>query len=428
MFFFDTNKKGTFLTRLDTLAGNFWAAENISLKLFTMQYNSRMTCRSSPQKLSKLALFVIVLLAAVAHAVDYQYLMYVGTYTDKGSKGIYAYRFDPDTGATEAIGLVAESPNPSFLAVDPTHKYVYAVNETDNFQGGHTGAVSVFVIDRDTGKLTLLQEVSSLGAGPAHVSLDKTGRYLLVANYDSGNIAVFPIEKDGRLGPRSAFVQHAGSSVNKERQAGPHAHEILPSNDNQFVLTADLGLDELLVYRFDPKSGSLTPNNPAFAKISPGAGPRHFAIAPSGKFVYLVNEMSSTVKVFAFAADKGQLQEQQTISTLPAGFKGENTTAEIEVDAKGKFLYVSNRGDDSIAVFAIDPHNGKLAFVERVPTGGKTPRHFALDPTGKWLFAANQDSNDISVFQVGPTGGRLKPTSNSLKLATPVSVVFVPIK
>ena len=386
-----------------------------------------MTCRVSPQKLSKLALLVIVLVAAVAHAVDYQYLIYVGTYTDKGSKGVYAYRFDPDTGATEAIGVVAESPNPSFLAVDPTHKYLYAVNETDNFQG-HTGAVSAFAIDRANGNLTLLQQISSLGAGPAHLSLDRTGRYLLVANYDSGNIAVFPVEKDGRLGQRSAFVQHVGSSVSKERQAGPHAHEILPSNDNQFVLTADLGLDELLVYRFDPKSGSLTPSTPAFAKVNPGAGPRHFAIAPSGKFVYLVNEMSSTVMVFAFKADTGQLREQQTISTLPAGFKGENTTAEIETDAKGKFLYVSNRGDDSIAVFAIDPHNGKLALVERVATGGKTPRHFALDPTGKWLFAANQDSNDITIFQVDPTSGRLRPTSNSLKLDTPVSVVFVPIK
>ena len=386
-----------------------------------------MTRRISYLKLSKLFVLLVVLAAAVAQAADDRYLIYVGTYTDKGSKGIYAYRFDPVSGATDAIGLVAETANPSFIAVDPSHKSLYAVNEIDNFKGDHTGAVSAFAIDRANGRLQLLQQVSSLGADPAHISLDKTGRYLLVANYTGGNIVVFPIEKDGRLGPHSAFVQHAGSSVNKDRQAGPHAHAIEASNDNQFVLTADLGLDELLVYRFDQKSGSLAPNDPAFAKISPGAGPRHFANSPSGKFVYLVNEMASTITVFAFTPATGKLQEQQTISTLPAGFKGENTTAEIEVDTKGKFLYVSNRGDDSIAVFAIDPNSGKVTLVERVPTGGKTPRHFALDPTGRWLFAANQDSNSITVFRVDSSTGRLTPTSRALQVATPVCVVFVPI-
>jgi len=378
-------------------------------------------------KLLKLAMLLVVLTSVGAMAVDSSYLVYVGTYTDKGSKGIYAYRFDPVTGEATATGLAAETPNPSFLAVDSAHKYLYAVNETDNFNGGHTGAVSMFAIDRATDRLTLLQTVSSLGADPAHLSLDKTGRYLLVANYTSGNIAVFPVENDGRLGPHSAFVQHTGSGANSERQAGPHAHEIQASNDNQFVFTSDLGLDELLVYRFDPRTGSLSPNSPAFAKISPGSGPRHFAIAPSGKFVYLVNELSSTVTVFAFTTSSGKLKEQQTISTLPAGFNGENTTAEIQVDAKGKFLYVSNRGNDSVAVFAIDPHNGKLSLAERVLTGGKTPRHFTLDPTGKWLFAANQDSNSITIFRVDPNNGRLTPTSRTLQVASPVCVVFVPV-
>lgn len=386
-----------------------------------------MTSRNWLLKLSKLVA-VLAVLAAVTHAADYQYFVYIGTYTDKASQGIYAYRFDPVTGKTDSIGLVAETANPSFLAVDPKYKYLYAVNEVDDLQGKHSGGISTFGINNNTGKLAAVQQVSSLGPGPAHLSLDKTGRYLLVANYDGGNIAVLPVEKDGRLGPRAAFVQHAGSSVNKERQTSPHAHEILASNDNQFVLTADLGLDELLVYRFDPKNGSLTPDNPAFAKVRPGAGPRHFAFAPSGKFVYLVNEMSSTVTVFAFNTDSGGLHELQTISTLPAGFKGENTTAEIEVDAQGKFLYVSNRGDDSIAVFAIDSVSGKLSVVERVATGGKTPRHFTLDPTGKWLFAANQDSNDITIFRVDPSSGRLTPTQHALQVATPVCVVFVPIK
>ncbi len=377
-------------------------------------------------RLLRLITLLVVLGSTVAHAAGAPYLIYVGTYTDKGSKGIYTYSFDPNTGEAKALGLAAETANPSFLAVDTNGKYLYAVNEIDNFSGGHTGAVSAFAIDQVTGRLALLQQVSSLGADPAHLSLDRTGQYLLVANYTSGNIAVFPVLRDGQLGPRTAFVQHAGSSVNKERQAGPHAHEIQASNDNQFILTADLGLDELLVYRFDPKTGSLAPNDPAFAKISPGAGPRHFSIAPSGKFVYLVNEMASTVTVFGFSASSGRLQEQQSISTLPAGFTGENTTAEIEVDSQGKFLYASNRGDDSIALFAINPQDGKLTYLERVPTGGKTPRHFTLDPRGKWLFAANQDSNSISIFRVNPDNGRLTPTSHTLQVSTPVCVVFVP--
>jgi|HubBroStandDraft_6_1064221.scaffolds.fasta_scaffold04791_7 6-phosphogluconolactonase len=377
-------------------------------------------------RLLRLITLLVVFGSTVAYAAGSPYLIYVGTYTDKGSKGIYTYSFDPNTGEAKALGLAAETANPSFLAVDTNGKYLYAVNEIDNFSGGHTGAVSAFAIDQVTGRLTLLQQVSSLGADPAHLSFDKTGQYLLVANYTSGNIAVFPVLKDGQLGSRTAFVQHAGSSINKERQAGPHAHEIQTSKDNQFVLTADLGLDELLVYRFDPKTGSLAPNDPAFAKISPGAGPRHFSIAPSGKFVYLVNEMASTVTVFGFSASSGRLQEQQSISTLPADFKGENTTAEIEVNRQGRFLYASNRGDDSIAVFAINPQDGKLTFVERVPTGGKTPRHFTLDPTGKWLFVANQDSNSISIFRVNPDNGRLTPTSHTLQVSTPVCVVFVP--
>jgi len=371
-------------------------------------------------------LVLIILATAVASAANFPYLVYVGTYTDKGSKGIYAFRFDPGSGESESVGLVAETQNPSFLAVGRDSTFLYAVNEIDDFGAVKTGAISIFAIDRETAKLTPLQQVSSAGAGPAHVSLDQTGHFVLVANYDSGNIAVFPVEKDGRLGSRTAFVQHAGSSVNKDRQSGPHAHEIQTSNDNQFVLTADLGLDELLVYHFDAKTGSLTPNSPPAVRVSPGSGPRHFAIAPSGKAIYLVNELSSTIDVYSY--DSGRLYELQTISTLPQGFKGENTTAEIAVDSAGRFLYVSNRGDDSIAVFAIDPHDGKLSFIERVRTGGKTPRHFALDPTGRWLFAANQDSNNINILQVNPDKGRLTATSHTLEVNSPVCVVFVPVK
>jgi 6-phosphogluconolactonase len=352
--------------------------------------------------------------------------MYVGTYTDNHSKGIYAYRFDPATGESNAIGLVAATDNPSFLAVAPNNRLLYSVNELDNFEGKSTGAVSVFAIDRETGKLKLLQQVSSLGGGPAHLSVDKTGRYLLVANYDGGNVAVFPIEPDGRLGQHTAFVQHVGSSVNPKRQAGPHAHSILVSNDNRFAVSADLGLDQVLVYRFDAQKGSLAANDPKFATVDPGSGPRHLTFAPSGEFLYVVGEMASSVTVFAYDASQGRLQNKQTLSTLPPAFHGQDTAAEIVVDANGRFLYVSSRGADSIAVFAIKPGSGTLSLVEMVSSGGKTPRNFAIDPTGKWLFAANQDSNNIELFHIDPDTGRLKQTSQALQLTSPVCIVFVP--
>jgi 6-phosphogluconolactonase len=376
----------------------------------------------------KLICLLAVLLAAAARAHADEYLVYVGTYTGKGSEGIYAYRFDPATGETRSVGLAAATDNPSFLAVDPNGRFLYAVNELDTFRNEPTGAVSVFAIDRESGALKLLQQVSSLGGGPAHLSLDKSARYLMVANYNGGNVAVFPIENDGRLGRRTAFVQHVGSSVNPKRQAGPHAHSIQAANDNRFVIAADLGLDKLLVYRFDAGTGSLTPDSPGFIEADPGAGPRHVAFAPSGKFVYAVNELASTVTVFAYEPGPGTLNRIQTITTLPKDFAGTNTTAEIAVDAKGQYLYVSNRGNDCIAVFGIDPDNGKLEPLEWVPSGGKTPRNFAIDPTGGWLFAANQDSNNIRLLRIDQGSGRLIPTSRSLTVVSPVCVCIVSFK
>ena len=354
-----------------------------------------------------------------------EHLMYVGTYTGKGSEGIYAFRFDPATGEANAIGLAAATDHPSFLATDQGGRFLYAVNELATFDGGPTGAVSVFGIDRESGTLNLLQQVSSLGEEPAHVSLDTTARFLMVANYSGGNVAVFPIGEDGRLGPNSAFVQDVGSSVNPERQAGPHAHFIQATNDNRFVVVADLGLDQLLLHRFDAATGSLTPGSPPFVTMDPGAGPRHAAFAPSGHFVYVVNELASTVTVFAYDPGPGVLRGVQTIPTLPGDFAGTNTAAEIEVDATGRFLYVSNRGDDSIAVFGIDPEGGSLTSLEWVPSGGRTPRHFAIDPTGRWLFAANQGSNTINLLRIDPKSGRLTPTDRSLTVVSPVCVRFV---
>jgi len=357
-----------------------------------------------------------------------QYLIYVGTYTEKKSKGIYAYRFNPATDQLTSLGLAAESVNPSFLAVDPSQRFLYAVNEISKYEGRSSGAVSAFAIDPRTGKLTFLNEVPSRGAGPCHITIDKTGRYALVANYDGGSLAVFPILKDGRLGEASGFVQHKGASINPERQEGPHAHSIYLSPDNRFALSADLGLDEVLVYRFDADHGTLAPNNPPFAKVNPGAGPRHFAFHTSGKFGYVIDEMQSTITVFSYEPSSGALQMLQTVSTLPKDFEGENSAAEVQVHPSGKFLYGSNRGHDSIAMFTINNRKGTLTPNGFALTLGKTPRNFALDPTGEYLFAANQDSDSIVQFRIDPNTGRLTPSGHVLEVPSPVCVTFVPIE
>jgi 6-phosphogluconolactonase len=366
--------------------------------------------------------------AAERAASKSKFLVYVGTYTGKGSKGIYAYRFDPATDQLTSLGLAAETVNPSFLAVDPTRRFLYAVNEISQYEGRSSGGVSAFVIAAETGKLTFLNEVPSGGAGPCHVSVDKTGRYVLVANYGGGSVAVFPILKDGRLGEASAFVQHKGASINPQRQEGPHAHSIYTSPDNRFVISADLGLDEVLIYRFDAAKGTLTPNYPAFAVTSSGAGPRHFAFHPNGKFGYVIDEMMSTITAFSYQQASGALDVIQTISTLPQDFKGQSNAAEVEVHASGKYLYGSNRGHDSIAVFAINSRKGTLTPVEDVPTLGKEPRSFAIDPTGTFLFAANQNSDNIVEFRIEPANGRLTPTGKVLEVSTPVCVTFVAIQ
>jgi 6-phosphogluconolactonase len=298
------------------------------------------------------------------------------------------------------------------------------VNEVSDYQGQKSGGVSAFSIDRKTAKLTFLNEVSTHGAGPCHLTLDRTGKFLLVANYDAGNLAVFPVLPDGRLGEASSVIQHTGHGPNKERQEGPHAHEIQLSRDNRFALAADLGLDKILVYKFDSTKGTLSPNNRPAAEVEPGAGPRHFAFHPGGKRVYVINEMQSTVTGFSWDAGTGGLRRLSTVSTVPKEFKGANDTAEIEASGNGKVLYGSNRGQDSIAIFSVRD-DGTLILLKTVPTQGKTPRHFAIDPTGRYLFAANQESNNIVGFRINPKNGDLTPTSTVLEAPTPVCVIFV---
>lgn len=388
---------------------------------------------SSPTVTLLLTLLLLAALAlgAAPAAHKGKYLLYVGTYTEDGSKskGIYTYRYDADTAEITPLGLAAETTNPSWVALHPNGRFLYAVNEVPNYKGPNSGGVSAFSVDRATGKLAFLNEVPSRGADPCYVTVDKTGKYVLVANYTGGSIAVFPIHEDGSLGEASAFVQHTGHGTDPKRQEGPHAHFIDLSPDNRFAYVDDLGLDELLVYKFDSAKGTVTPNDPPFVKVDAGAGPRHFALHPSGKFAYVISEMQGTVTAFSNDGGAGTLHRLQTISTLPKDFKGEIEDAEIEIHPSGKFLYASNRGGgNSIAVFAIDASKGTLTPVEYAPTQGKTPRSFEIDPTGTLLFAANQQSNNIVVFRIDQKTGRLTPTGQVLDVASPVCVKFLAVK
>jgi 6-phosphogluconolactonase len=372
-----------------------------------------------------LALCALSVSGNAREALRRKYLFYVGTYTDHGSKGIYAYRFDSATGESTSLGLAAETTAPSFLAIAPSGRFLYAVNEISQFDGQPTGAVSAFAIQPETAMLTLLNQVSSRGAGPAHIALDRSGKYALVSNYDDGNVAVFPVLQDGRLGEATAFVQHKGSSVNKERQEGPHAHAAVFSPDNRFVIVADLGLDQLLVYRFDATHGTLG-SDPQIVRALPGAGPRHLVFGATGRYLYVLNEMQSTVVTYGYDTANGALSESQIVSALPKGFSRTSEAAEIEMHSSGKFIFASNRGDDSIAVFAVNAKDGTLTPVEIDSTGGKTPRNFVFDPTGAWLLAANQESNDIVAFRVDPGSGHLTRSGPELKVPSPVCVRFVP--
>jgi 6-phosphogluconolactonase len=357
-------------------------------------------------------------------AAKSQYLAYVGTYTTKtSSKGIYSFRFDTATGRLTAIGVAAETPDPSWVAVHPSGKYAYAANEA-----GKASTVSAFALDAKSGKLTLLNQLPALGEDPCYLSFDKTGKYVLVANYSSGTIAVFPILADGHLGEHTAVMKDQGATgPNKERQEAPHAHWIETTARNRFVYVADLGLDRVLIYKFDATKGSLTTGEPPdsfSATLDPGAGPRHVAFGPGGKFMYVLGELQSAVTVFANEAQETYRSVQQ-ISALPKGFSGRNDAAEIVVHPSGKLLYTSNRGHDSIAIFAIDSVQGTLTFLAHVLTGGKEPRHFAIDPSGKYLLAENQFSNNIVVFKIDAATGGLTSTGQVVEVPSPVDLAFV---
>lgn len=385
--------------------------------------NSRFSWRTLTLLVASLLLLAITVAAAAPQGT---YLFYVGTYTEESSKskGIYAYRYDAKTAQITSLGLAAETTNPSWVTLHPNGRFLYAVNEVGNYKGPNSGGVSAFSVNRATGKLTVLNELPTRGADPCYVTVDKTGKYVLVANYTGGSVAVFPILKDGSLGEATAFVQHSGHGPNPQRQEGPHAHSIDLSPDNRFAMVDDLGLDEVLVYKFDSAKGTLTPNDPPFAKVDSGAGPRHLALSPDGKFAYVIGEMGHIVTVFSDDSASGRLQLLQMITTVPKDFTGRNDDAEVRVHPSGKFLYASNRGDDSIAIYAIDKNKGTLEQVGSVHSGGKEPRSFEIDPTGTLLLAANQKSDTIVVFQIDEKTGLLTPTGKVLEVGSPVCVKF----
>jgi 6-phosphogluconolactonase len=351
---------------------------------------------------------------------------YLGTYTGGKSKGIYRCELDPATGKLSEPALAAETKNPSFLAVHPNHRFLYAVGEISDFGGKKAGAVSAFALDAKSGDLKPLNQKPSGGAGPCHLVVDRRGKSVLVANYGGGSAAVLRIEDDGRLGEQTAFVQHTGKGDDPARQEAPHAHSINLDAANRFAFVADLGLDRVLVYRFDADKGSLAKNEPPSVALTPRSGPRHFAFHPDGRHAYVINELANTVTAMQYDADKGALKTIQTVSTLPEGYKKPTWTAEVQVHPSGKFLYGSNRGHDSIAIFSIDDKSGELTPAGRQGSGIKTPRNFGIDPTGKFLLAANQDSDSVLVFRIDAKTGALEATGAKVEVGKPVCVKFVP--
>jgi 6-phosphogluconolactonase len=371
----------------------------------------------------KVTQVLIALAMAFAPMLSAQ-IFYVGAYTNvPDSKGINAFRFDAATGKLTPLGLMAATSSPSFLALAPNGRFLYAVNETDSFEGKPGGAVSAFAIDRASGKLTFLNQVASRGAAPCHIVVDPTGKAALVANYNGGDFSSFPILPDGKLGEAASVMQDSGHGPNKARQEGPHAHEMVIAG--KLVLGADLGLDHIQLFHLDAPKATLTPADPPFAATDPGFGPRHMVISGDKKFIYVLSEIKAQVATMSYDPVKGPGKVLATASALPEGFKGQNTAAEIMLDGKGKTLYTSNRGHNSIAVFSVDGKTGTLTLMANVPSGGKTPRYFTLDPSGHFLLAANQDSNNIAVFKVDANTGGLTPTGEVVQTGAPVDILFL---
>ena len=356
---------------------------------------------------------------AEKHLNQTKYIVYVGSY----GTGIQAYRFDAGDGQLQAIGMMGKITNPSFLIADREFRYLYAVSE---LTGNDEGAVAAFAINSASGALSPLNSVTSAGVAPCHLAVDHTSKILMVANYTSGGVSAYPIKDDGRIGGMTGVMTAHGKGPNTERQEGPHAHEVVVTADNRFAYVPDLGLDHIRIYKIDPSHATLTPNNPPFAKQDPGMGPRHMAFSPDEKFAYVVNELKSEVSVFQHDKDTGALTKIQDVSTLPPDYSGENGPAEILVDSAGKFVYATNRGADSIAVFAIDPTKGTLSQIQVISSEGAMPRGLEIDPTGHFVFAGNQKTDNFVIFHIDANSGKLTPTGRVIQTPSPVAFLFVP--
>jgi 6-phosphogluconolactonase len=371
-------------------------------------------------KLKMAALLAIIAGTLLNSSSNSKYFVYVGTY----GEGIYAYRYDAESGKLEPLNLVGKVVNPSFLATGRGYKYLYAASELD---GNKPGAVAGFAINRATGALSVLNSRSSEGLAPCHLAVDHTGKMLTAANYTSGSVPTFPIDSDGRLGPLSGLMKAMGSGPDKERQEGPHAHETVFSPDNRFAYVPDLGLDRIRIYKVDAAQAQLLPNDPPFARTDPGSGPRHIALSQNGKFAYVIHELIPQVAVFARDSATGALTHLQTIFSVPDGFKGVSNPAEILMDHAGNYVYASNREYGAIAVFAVDHATGKLSRIQVIETGGHQPRGVELDPSGKLLFVGDQKQNKFILFSVDAATGKLTLTDRSFDMPSPVSFVFVPV-
>ena len=365
-------------------------------------------------------------------------LVYVGTYTEpirfgtgkilqgKG-EGIYVCRMDQTSGAMELVHTTTGVTNPSYLAFDSTRRFLYAVNELKTYENKPTGTISAFALDPKTGKLEFLNKRLTHGTDPCHVLVDRRREYVFVANFMSGSVCVLPVLDDGSLGEASDFIPHQGLSIDPARQTGPHAHSVTLDKAGRFAFVPDLGLDKLMVYQFDPKRGMLEPNEVPWVKMKPGAGPRHVAFHPGGSLAFLINELDSTLASLSYDGRKGTFNVLQIVPTLPEGFRGESTCADVHVSPSGAFVYGSNRGHDSIVIYRVHQRTGRLTYVGHEPTRGKTPRSFGVDPTGRFLLAANQDSDTIVTFRIEPRSGKLLPTGHAMQVPTPVCVKFLPV-
>ncbi len=351
-----------------------------------------------------------------------RYRMYIGTYTGGRKDGIFLYELNP-SGELKLLGST-EAEDPSFLAIHPDGNYLYAVNEIGEYEGSKSGSVSAFAIEKPSGKLRFINKQASRGASPCYISTDATGRQVLVANYMGGNVAVLPVQGANGLGPASDTKQHQGSGPNQERQEAPHAHAIVMAPGNQYALAADLGTDKIMIYKLDVQQGKLQPASTPYTQTQAGAGPRHIAF--SGDRVFVINELDSTLNAYAWNADRGTLTLQQTIAMLPQGYTGKNQCADVHVSPDGRYVYGSNRGHNSIAVFAIEQGTGNLKLVEHVSTRGDWPRNFTLTPDGNLLLVANERSDAVVSFRVNKQTGKLTPTGHITQVPKPVCLMLMP--